>query len=312
MAHEILLEAGTNEMEILTFKVGGIMMGVNVAKVREVVSNTSVIGMPQSHNAVEGCIKLRDNIITLIDLSKHFAMGEKDAKNCGQTIVIEFNDTLCGIEVDQVNRIYRTKWSEIMPPNEYLKDLDVPITGMVLKEDQIVQIIDLEIIVGGILDLIYVKDVPEELVCDSVLGHSKVLICDDSSVVRQILKKQLENANFTNVTVCSDGQEAYDAIFATKECPEDHFNIILTDVEMPRMDGLHLCKSIKDEPDFNNLPVILVSSLIINENLNKGSSVGADAQIKKSDTMILIHTMQQLLGHAIKQRLNTLEVVKVN
>ena len=302
MAHDILLEAGTNEMELLSFKANGTCFGVNIAKVREIISDTSIIQLPLSDNAVDGCIKLRDKIITLINLSKYFGGSKEKGSNKKETIILEFNDTVCGIEVDEVCRIYRIKWSDIMPPSKFLTNIDAPVTGMVLKEEQIIQVIDLEDIVGKILHQNFLNQISNEITCTPDISHAKILMADDSNIVRNTFSKQLAKAGFNNVTICENGQDACDTIFATKDHPDEHFDIILSDIEMPRMDGLHLCKRIKDEIAFKKIPVILISSLIIDENINKGSSVGANAQIKKSDSKVLINTMEKLLKSGLKTK----------
>ena len=300
MSHDILLEAGTNEMELLTFKLGEVQFGVNVAKIREVITNAKIIEIPNSHYDVNGCIKVRDEIITLVNLATHFGMGEQLYHENGQTIIMEFNATTCGICVDEVCRIYRIKWSDIDPPSPYLVNIDAPITGTVLLENQPILIVDFEATLGEILNVDSVQSIPEEIHCQDHYRDAKILLVDDSSIVRKTFSRQLNSAGFSNVSVFENGQEAHDALFSTKDDPDSHFHMVLSDIEMPLMDGLHLTKCIKEDNTLNKIPVILISSLIIKENLNKGKSVGADAQIKKSDATALIDTMEKLLKDSFK------------
>lgn len=297
-AQGILLEAGTNEMELLVFKLDQCRFGINVAKVREIVQRPKTIFIPHAPAAVEGSFKLRDCVLTLINLGRHFGMeGDNTQNGHGIIIIVEFNRIRCGILVDSVEIIHRLRWDDIKPPSDFLADLKAPITGIAEVNKQIVMVIDFESVIGEILGINSVSE-PEDLPQNLQVNPEdiRILLADDSSILRASLKRILTGRGFTNITVCADGEQAWNTIAATKNHPEQFFNLILTDIEMPRMDGLHLTARVKADPDFKNIPVVLFSSLITEDNLRKGESVGADAQVSKPDSKQLIGAIEECLA----------------
>jgi two-component system chemotaxis response regulator CheV len=293
----ILLEAGTNEMELLVFKLGETPFGINVAKIREIIQQVPTINIPYSPAAVAGSFKLRNQVLTLVDLGYHFSMqGDRAVNNNGMIIIVEFNNIQCGILVDAVERIHRLRWDQIQAPSQYLKSLEAPVTGVVNIDKQIVLVADFETIIGDILGV-------ESAVMPEIESHgdvepseAKILLCDDSSVIRTSLIRILENEGFTNLTVCTDGQDAWDTIAARKGNNEELFDLVLSDIEMPRMDGLHLTSKIKQDPQLSSIPVVLFSSLISTDNTRKCEAVGANAQVSKPDSLEMINSVKYWLA----------------
>jgi len=297
MAHEILLEAGTNEMELLVFRLGNTPFGINVAKVREIIQRAKIVDIPNRGEAVDGLFKLRDEVMTLVNLGEYFGMvGEEVKRGEGMIIIVEFSHVRCGVLVDAVDIIKRLSWSEIQPPSRLLVQLGAPVTGTVKIDDRTILIADFESLVGEILG-VQTAAVPEE--CDVALKAERrdirIVFADDSSVIRTALQTILTRSGFRTITVCYDGQEAWEQIQKRRQEPNGPFDIILTDIEMPRLDGLALCKRIKQDSALKNIPVILFSSLISEDNLNKGHQVGADAQISKPDSQEMIEAIERLL-----------------
>ena len=210
MAHDILLEAGTNEMELLTFELDGIPFGVNVAKIREIIEMPKVINLPQSPHVVEGSFLLRDNVLTLVNLGKHFGLerqavdfineeGVEDDGQASQVIIVEFNNVRCGVMVDDVHLIRRISWQQLDAPSAFLANIDAPITGTVNFDEGTVLVLDFETILAEILD-IPSPDLPTK-VTEKLLGDEKdirILLADDSSIVRETLTIYLAQAGFTN------------------------------------------------------------------------------------------------------------------
>jgi two-component system chemotaxis response regulator CheV len=297
MASSILLEAGTNEMELLVFRLGRTPFGINVAKVREVVQRQKTIYIPHAPGSVEGSFLLRDRVLTLINLGRHFGMeGEESRNGNGLIIVIEFNNATCGVLVDHVERIYRLRWNEIEAPSKYLVDLRIPVTGIAKVDKQIVLVADFETVVGEILGIQSASQVePEEI--DQTINRkiARIILADDSSILRNNLVSVLTYAGYEKLTVCCDGQEVWDFLEKHRNDPEGPCDLILTDIEMPRMDGLHLTRKIKSDPQLSRLPVILFSSLITEDNLKKGQSVGANAQVSKPDSKGMIESIDRCL-----------------
>lgn len=293
----ILLEAGTNEMELLVFRLGATPFGVNVAKVREIIQRVNTIFIPYSPPAVEGSFKLREQVLTLINLGGHFGMqGEESKSGEGMIVIVEFNNCRCGILVDSVERIHRLKWDQINSPSQYLSDMNVPITGVANIEDRIVLIADFETIVGEILG-VEGAILPETKVT-GLTSHkdAHIILADDSSVIRASLLRILRKSGYEDITVCSDGQQAWDMLEDARDGKIQQFDLVLSDIEMPRMDGLHLTSRIKSDPQLKQIPVVLFSSLITEDNLRKGESVGADAQVSKPDGDEMINAIETCLA----------------
>ena len=296
MEQGILLEADTNELEILVFTLGSTPFGINVAKVREIIQPCKTIAIPYAPDAVEGSFKIRDNILTLVNLGRYFNMeGEEVRQGQGMIIVVEFNSIRCGILVDQVSRIYRLSWNEIQSPSQYLTNLQAPITGVVNIEDQTILITDFETVIGDILGIQSV-DASGEMAATSVSQKdARIMVVDDSSFVRSTLIKRLNDAGLSNLIVCNDGQQAWDTIESHRDQEDGPCDLVLSDIEMPRMDGLHLTSKIKKDPDLNHIPVVLFSSLITPDNAKKCQAVGANAQVSKPNGAEMIQTILDMI-----------------
>jgi two-component system chemotaxis response regulator CheV len=298
----ILTEAGTNELELLVFKIGSTPFGINVAKVREVIQQPETITIPHSPPAIKGSFKLRERVRTLIDLGKFFGMESEITRNGeGMSVVVEFNNICSGILIDKVERIYRLSWDRIQPPSQYLMDLNAPITGVVNIDDAVVLIIDFETIISEILGI---KCITEGVtpIADTTcpdqpfsIKDSHILLADDSAVVRKSVKAILTKNGFSNLTIVTDGRYAWETIEATRGNADEQFDLILSDIEMPQMDGLHLTSKIKSDPEFQKIPVVLFSSLITKDNFRKGKSVGADAQVSKPDSDEMIKAIEDCI-----------------
>lgn len=289
MSQSILLESGTNEMELLVFRLDTTFFGINVAKVREIMQRTKTISIPNAPPVVEGSFKLREEVLTLVNLGRFLKMeGEETKKGEGLTILVEFNNIKCGILVDAVEMIHRLQWNEIEAPSPFLLSMSAPITGTVNVNNKTVLIPDFETIVGEILGIkIGSKDivVSEE---KNHLSKKRILYADDSQTLRDGVTRVLQKGGFKNITVCSDGQMAWDTLESKRSNMDLQFDIVLSDIEMPRMDGLHLTKRIKEDPDFKSIPVILFSSLITDDNIKKCIAVGADDQVSKPDSQEML------------------------
>ena len=298
MVHNILLEAGTNEMEMLTFTLGNIPFGVNVAKVREIIQQPKLIAIPHAPYVVEGSFKLRDKVITLINLGKYFGVDtEKCDEGNGLIIIVEFNSVYCGILVDSVDVITRMSWKSIQPPSTYLAKVDAPITGTVELSGKTVLVIDFETVVGEILGTPS-PELPEAETVRDITEHSeaRIVFADDATIVRDSMRDFMATCGYKNMIVFSDGQQAWEYIDKNRHEVNGPCDLVVSDIEMPCMDGLHLARKIKEDPALNNIPVVLLSSLITPDNLKKGQQVGVDAQIKKSDTGKLVEILESCLA----------------
>ena len=282
----ILLEAGTNELELLIFGCGGITFGVNVAKVKEIVRAIKTISIPGAPPAIEGSFKIRDEVLSLVNLATYLDLEPEVADKQDRLIVImEMNAFRSGVLIDTVERIHRIRWEDVDPPSSFLVATGAPVTAVAKVENRVVQVLDFETITAELFGIAGAEDQEiEKIVPMPDFRDLKVLAVDDSPTIRMTMSNILRQAGFENVTLCNDGQHAWDTLESRLGSDEAPFDIILSDIEMPRMDGLHLTSRIKEHPEMTHIPVILFSSIIRESTINKGLAVGADAQLTKFDT----------------------------
>jgi len=316
MEKGILLESGTNELELVEFgiKSNNIQenknlatesFGINVAKVREIIKVPSIISIPTSHPSIKGVFNLRNRVIPLIDLA-HWLQVEKDDEDLkkNRVIVAQFNGAFFGFLVGNVNRIYRVSWEEVEPPSEnILFDMnDECITGWIKMTDRIILMLDFEKIVADINPNLAIKSMESNENTEEEREEISVLIAEDSQTLRTLLKETLEPARY-KVIMTNNGKEAWDRLediflplAKDSNSPiNEVINLVITDIEMPQMDGHHLIKKIRQHPELQTLPIIIFSSLINEEIRRKGETVGADGQITKPELGRLADFARNLL-----------------
>ena len=293
---DILLETGTNELEIIEFFIHeaseeGVdthYFGVNVAKVLEVVEAPEGLTGSEAaaHPSFLGTIPLRDLILPVVDLSVWLGIDKADNDN-EPIIVTEFNGMITGFLVSGVTQIHRVSWGDVESPSRYVASMDTNcITGTVKIKDRFVLMLDLEQVLADLDESDGTRANLSDVVSEE---RFHALIADDSTSVRELLKNNFLNANF-EVTLASDGAEAWEKLLAIKakateegRSPFEYVQAVVSDVEMPQMDGYTLTRSIKEDPVLKVLPVTLFSSLISNAVLHKGKAVMADAQVTKPE-----------------------------
>ncbi len=309
---DILLETGTNEMEIIEFYLGTQSFGINVHKLKEIITfnQDALTVIPGSGDGILGTLLLRGTTIPLIDLKSHIAQKEDDIPGDVRRVVLvcEFNDRINGFKVDGVNQIHRVSWEDVQPMASFIDQYHPRFTGSVNIEGREILIIDLEHIVAE-FDSEANLDYEANLHFDEMvekLPHTrermKLMLAEDSSLIRDGIKKVLTGANYTSLEVFVDGQQCYDHILeirekvAAGEKLEDLLNLLITDIEMPRMDGLTLCKKVKDDPLLRDMKVIMFSSLINEQMAVKCDQVGADGYATKPQIPYLVEMMDKFLG----------------
>jgi two-component system chemotaxis response regulator CheV len=314
----ILLEAGTNELEIVKFfleepadadesAASGIYKGyygVNVAKVLEISQMPKVTELPAvQHPAVLGAFNLRSHIVPLVDLSLWLGKKHSPEQEPPKVIVTEFNGVTTAFMVSGVNRIHRISWEDVEPPNRYVSMFSKnSITGVVKlkEEDHIVFLLDLEKIVADLNPALGLR--LDQAIEWSNEASYRALIADDSALIREMLKDLMQKANF-QVEAVNNGRDAWDRLVELKTKAEeegkrltDYVQALVSDIEMPSMDGHNLCKRVKEDPHMKNLPVLLFSSLITDKLRHKGDSVGADDQISKPEVTYLAKRVYALIA----------------
>ncbi len=309
----ILLESGTNELELVEFYIdeenpdGGEpyrgYYGVNVAKVLEIIRMPSVTKMPgRSNPAVLGTFNLRSKVIPLVDLSRWLNKRIK-ASDEAKVIVSEFNRTTSAFMVSGVTRIHRISWQEVEPPGSHITSFsNDSVTGVVRFQDRILLILDMEKVLGDLNPNLAMRLEPGQLSAERPAKDClKALIADDSASIRRMIATMLEKSGF-QVTQTTNGREAWDLLAAHKTHAAeeqrplyDYVDVVVSDIEMPVMDGHNLTKRIKEDPVLKDLPVILFSSLITDRLRHKGDAVGADGQVSKPDITVLTNLAFELI-----------------
>ncbi|MDY3888192.1 MAG: chemotaxis protein [Agathobacter sp.] len=299
MDTNILLESGTNELEILEFTLGENHYGINVAKIREILQYQPITPVPNSHPSVEGIFMPRDTMITVISLRS--CLGMEPTEDEGLFIITNFNKLNIAFHVDQVIGIHRVSWEAIIKPDSTINTKGASTsTGVIKLEDKLVVILDFESIVSEISPEtgLRVNDVDQMTERDR--NESPILIAEDSPLLSKLITECLKKAGYTNLIVTADGQEAWDKLQELNASGDIQKNVhcIVTDIEMPRMDGHRLTKLVKSNDDMKNIPLVIFSSLVNEEMRRKGELLGADAQLTKPEIGQLVGAIDKLIDGA--------------
>lgn len=294
----ILLESGTNELEIIEFTVADEVFGINVAKVREIMVAQDVKPMPNSHEVVEGVFKPRDEIITVISLAKY--LGLPECENSGRDIfvVTHFNNLNFAFHVHTVVGIDRISWTAIKKPDKAVYGgQDGAATGIAEYEGRLITILDFEKIIAEISpeSSIQVESIAE--MGDRNTREKTILVVEDSMLLSKLIIECLHKAGYKNTVKTDNGEEAWAYLQEAKESGDsinEHVSCIVSDIEMPLMDGHRLTKLVKEDIVLKKIPLILFSSLISEEMRIKGQQLGADEQISKPEIGKLVSIIDKL------------------
>lgn len=302
METNILLENGTNELEVLEFTLNDNHYGINVAKIREILSYQPVTPVPNAHESVEGIFMPRDTMITVISLKKSLGLPETDEQ--GLFIITNFNKLNIAFHVDTVVGIHRVSWAEIIKPDSTINATESGVsTGVIKMDDKLIVILDFEKIVTDISPEtgLKVSDI-DELGERRNRSDSPILIAEDSHLLSKLITDSLKKAGYTNLIVTMDGQEAWDKLQEYQKEGDvfDRVHCIITDIEMPRMDGHRLTKLVKSDEDLQKIPLIIFSSLVNEEMRRKGEALGADAQLTKPEIGKLVSAIDDLIDKHVK------------
>lgn len=296
MDSNILLENGTNELEVLEFKLGENSYGINVAKVREIIPFQKATPVPNAHPCIEGIFMPRDTIITAINLKRCISM--KDDGSAGMFIVTNFNKLNIAFHVDSVEGIHRISWADIIQPDETISSLEHGVsTGIVKINGKLIIILDFEKIVTDINPETGLKVSDVDSLGPRKRNEAPILIAEDSVLLSHLLVDSLKKAGFDNLIITENGNEALTYLQKYKAYGQidEKVKLVITDIEMPVMDGHHLTKLIKEDDYFKHIPVIIFSSMINDEMRRKGEQLGADAQLSKPEIGSLVKKIDQLL-----------------
>ena len=295
----ILLDSGTNEIEVMKFTIGGNLYGINVAKVLEIMISAPVKPMPLSHPSVEGIFKPRDTVITVVDLPRYLGVDSpKDTKDI--FIVTNFNKMCIAFRVHTVDRISRISWTDIHKPDKTgsAGDAESVATGIAQCDGELVTILDFERIVADIAPETSIQISEVEELGARERNEKPIWLAEDSVLLSKMIEESLHKANYANLRMFSNGLELWEALTALprNEDMSQDVALILTDIEMPQMDGHRLTKLVKGmNSRFKDIPLIIFSSLISEEMRLKGRELGADEQLTKPEIGRLVNVMDRLL-----------------
>lgn len=298
----ILLESGTNELEVVMFKVGSGDFGINVLKVREIINAMEVMPIPNSHEHIEGLIRLREEVLPVVNLAKVLGIPESENPEKDKFIIAELNQLKIAFRVHHVSRIHRISWEQIEKPTELSSGQQAYAIGIIKLEDRMSILLDFEKVVVEINPQSGVNVESLEVLGHRERSEKKLVVAEDSAVLRQLLKDTLSEAGYNNLMFFENGKEAWEYLETISKDdtidPNDKVDLIITDIEMPQMDGHHLTDRVKKDERLKHIPVVIFSSLITRDLFHKGEAVGANAQVTKPEIVTLVEKIDSLLAEA--------------
>ena len=295
---EILLESGTNEIEVMQFTIFGELYGINVAKVLEIMMADKVKPIPHSHDAVEGIFKPRETLLTVINLPKYLTGECGDTKDRDLFIITNFNKMHIAFRVHSVVGISRISWEAIQKPDKALTNgEDGVATGIAQCGDNLVTILDFEKIVAEIAPETSIQVSDIDRLGERVQRDQSIILAEDSILLTKMISDSLFRAGYTNLTTFNNGREAWEFLESIRNEPDFYQRaaLLITDIEMPEMDGHRLTKLVKEDDNMKKMPVVIFSSLINEEMRIKGKQLGADEQMSKPEIGRLVEVMDELL-----------------
>ncbi|WP_153720686.1 chemotaxis protein [Sporosarcina cascadiensis] len=287
----ILLESGTNELEIVGFEMGGNRYGINVIKVKEIIMPLPITPIPHAHFAVEGIIQLRGEVLPVVSMEKILGMAPSANPQDEKYIVASFNKQTVVFKVHNVTQIHRISWNQIEKPSGIYAAENSQVIGVIKLDGEMLLLLDFEKIIldinpeGGI-NVEQVKKLGKRERSDK-----RLLIAEDSPLLRKLLNDTLTEAGYGNLDFYENGKDAYDYLESIADQGIDvqkEVQLVITDIEMPQMDGHHFTKRIRENSKLAELPIIIFSSLITDDLKHKGLSVGADDQVSKPEIAELV------------------------
>jgi two-component system chemotaxis response regulator CheV len=304
----ILLESGTNELEVIEFTIDFLdpdgnsitqSFGINVAKVREIIRMPQLTTLPNMPKSTVGIFNLRGYIVPVIDLGQWLYQQPSEFEG-KKLIVAEFNNMRLGFIVGDVRRIHRFSWKQVESPdviNDFTSD-NSSVIGIIKTEEKNILMVDVEKIIAEINPQLGMEEVTSEAKFEGSMYN--ILVAEDSPTIRKMLIDRLKVANY-NVISCHDGLSAWQTMesFLERASKGEDLktlvNLVISDIEMPQMDGLALTRNIKSHPKLSKIPIIFFSSLVSEDLHHKGEAVGVDAQLTKPKISMLLDTVYSLL-----------------
>ncbi|MCG9598248.1 chemotaxis protein [Vibrio sp. Isolate25] len=315
----ILTESGTNELEIIEFHLVKQMpdgskktcyYGINVAKVREVIQVPETTDYPNAQPHMVGVFSSRDILTPLVDLAGWLGVPTSQELEKKFVIVTDFNRMTNGFLIDSISRIHRISWNDVESPSQFLEAGEQDcVVAVVRKDGNLIMILDFEKIIADInpelsmekYDVKVDKSVDLNQKMVSKRNSKTVMVVDDSAFIRSLIQDTLSSAGY-NIIACKDGGEAHEKLMEIAEVAKKEnlpvtelVDAVVTDVEMPRMDGMHLVKRLRESDAYKELPIVMFSSLMSDDNRAKALALGANDTITKPEIGRMVAMMDQYI-----------------
>ena len=301
---KILVESGTNELELLVFLLENQTYALNVAKVQTIFEfdSQTITKIPQSHSAIMGVFSYDDHATSIIDLRSFLHMPA--AQHRSQTIIVtEFNNRRSGFCVDSVEGIHRINWKEFIPIGKMLGHYDGSVIGFVDIDGTHVMVLDMENILAEIFPSITFDTIERDTLekAESMKRREvQIFFAEDSRLIRETVAEILKMAGYEQIRLFENGQQAYDILsgITSDEGPEGPNlpRVLISDIEMPQMDGLTLCRKARVDLGLKEMAVIIFSSLINEQMVDKCMRVGATDTVAKPDSNRLLALLDGVCG----------------
>ncbi|MFJ7970564.1 chemotaxis protein [Psychrobacillus sp. NPDC096389] len=294
----ILLESGTNELEIVEFQVGSSKFGINVIKVKEIIQPIPVTFIPHAHPHVEGIIQLRGEVLPVVSMAKVLGLPAINKSEQEKYIVTEFNKQKVVFHVDNVSQIHRISWEQIEKPSDIYQGGTSHVIGVIKRAEEMVLLLDYERIIVDINPESGINVASVKKLGERERSHKKIVIAEDSPLLRKLLNDTLHEAGYVNLEFFENGKDALGYLEELEKVSPDiaeHVQMVVTDIEMPQMDGHALTRKIKENSHLAKLPVLIFSSLITDDLRHKGDQVGAEDQISKPEIAELVLKIDQYI-----------------
>ena len=292
---KILLETGTNELEIMVFTIYGELYGINVAKVKEIMMSDEVKPMPHAHPSIEGIFKPRGTLMTVVDLPFYLTGRPTEKSSRDLFIVTGFNKMHTAFRVNTVEGISRISWADIQKPDKSISGGDDGVaTGITQCDGRLVSILDFEKITADISPATSIQMEEIDRLGKRDERNYNIVVAEDSILLSKMIQQALIKAGYKNLEIFNNGQEAWDYLRTEGRKP-GVVDLVITDIEMPKMDGHRLTKLVKGDKELKHIPIVIFSSLIDEEMYRKGKAVGADEQLSKPEIGHLVEILDCLL-----------------
>ncbi|MGF1740542.1 chemotaxis protein [Vibrio profundum] len=318
-SNAILTESGTNELEIIEFHLNKLLpdgtvkhcyYGINVAKVREVIQVPETTDYPNAQPHMVGVFSSRDILTPLVDLAGWLGVPTSQEIDKKFVIVTDFNKMTNGFLIDSISRIHRISWKDVESPSQFLEAGEQDcVVAVVRKGENLIMILDFEKIIADINPELsmgkYDISVDRTVDLDQKMVEKRngktVMVVDDSAFIRAMIQETLSSAGY-NILSCKDGGEAHEKLMEIQKMSKeekaevsDMVNAVVTDVEMPRMDGMHLIKRLRESDSYKEIPIVMFSSLMSDDNRAKALAVGATDTITKPEIGKIVKMMDKFI-----------------